>query len=568
MSCDASRRQVLKLISAGGLTLFVESACAPLQSNRFRHAAHFLDTSSPIDRSLPDVAAPEYSGDSFDRPHSILWNKAGYLANHPLPQVSEEVPLVIVGGGIAGLATAYLLRDYNPLLIEQAPRFGGNSKGQSWRGIDYSIGAAYFVEPEEDSDIAKFLDELGILQRVRIKQEEDPVAISHSIHKEFWQADSLPGLDRNGKHQLELLKSYFEKIFAAEESPYPDIPIVDHSTRAWIEKLDRENFAAHLERVAGGKLAPLIETAIEHYCWSSFGGSAREISAAAGLNFYCAEFGSIAVAAGGNSFVAERILEQLQNNLPHANFRTSSLVYDVRSTRDGVNLTYVDALGKDHTISANTAVLACPKFIAAKILDGIEPERLAAIQRLRYRSYLVANVCLETSSKDPFYDLYLLGDGRVDSSDVTAASNRRGVTDVVMANYAAINPRHTVLTLYRGLPYDGARLELFDPSSYAKVRTKFEEQIHGEILPLLKLSSKEVVDLRVARWGHPLPLAAPGILAEGVYQQLRKPVDEKIFFVEQDNWALPAFETALTEAILWAPRIRESLEASGVWIRT
>jgi hypothetical protein len=33
-----------------------------------------------------------------------------------------------------------------------------------------------------------------------------------------------------------------------------------------------------------------------------------------------------------------------------------------------------------------------------------------------------------------------------------------------------------------------------------------------------------------------------------------------VFFVEQDNWALPAFETGVTEAITWSPEVAKVLD--------
>jgi hypothetical protein len=63
----------------------------------------------------------------------------------------------------------------------------------------------------------------------------------------------------------------------------------------------------------------------------------------------------------------------------------------------------------------------------------------------------------------------------------------------------------------------------------------------------------------VARWGHPLPVAATGLIAGGVVDRIRQPFRDRGFFVEQDNWALPAFETAATEALLWAPEIAKRL---------
>jgi hypothetical protein len=340
---------------------------------------------------------------------------------------------------------------------------------------------------------------------------------------------------------------------------YPEIPITDPEQATYIKALDRVSFRTHVERVAGGSLHPHIETAIEHYCWSAFGATSAEVSAAAGLNFYVAEFGNVAVLPGGNAAAAERVLERLMNVILPTKVRASALVFDVRVVSDGVVVTYADRHLQPHAIHAQAVVLCCPKFVIAKILHGIEAERAEAIRRLRYRSYLVANVLLADHSKEPFYDLFLLGEGTTDSSDLQAAAQRQQATDVVLANYARPDPTHTVLTLYRGMPYDGARADLYAAESYARYRAMFEQQVHEAILPLLRLRQEAVVDLRIARWGHALPVAAPGLIVDGTVEAVRGPFRRRVFFVEQDNWALPAFETCVTEALTWAPEVAKVL---------
>ena len=99
------------------------------------------------------------------------------------------MPLVVVGGGMSGLVTSYLLRDYRPILLEQAQRLGGNSQGQSWRGMDYAIGAAYFTEPDMESPLGKLVTELGLPALWTMEQGEDPVALSGKITAQVlgWQ---------------------------------------------------------------------------------------------------------------------------------------------------------------------------------------------------------------------------------------------------------------------------------------------------------------------------------------------------------------------------------------------
>lgn len=552
-----SRRTAIKLITGTGVALYL----APRLELAAWAAEPSLAEVSPINRTLGEISPKIWYSDYPDRAHTILWDKAKHIASlgKKAPAVKERVPLVVIGGGIAGLFSAYLLRDHKPVVLEQAPRFGGNAKGQSWHGIDYSIGAAYFIEPEEDSEIANVLKELGVDKFWKIKSEEDPVAINGKIFKEFWSGETA-GNDPVAKAQFAKLKEYFEKVNEGEEITYPDIPITDPEIVDYVNELDRETFKEHLERIAGGPLVEHIETAIEQYCWSSLGASSTTTSAAGGLNFYASEFSNIVICPGGNAAIAERVLERLQSSLPKGSLRADALVYDVKVVEDGVLVSYQDGGGNPQVIHAKSVVMACPKFVVNKVLSDIEPERSAAIGKLKYNAYLTANVCIKGGGAAPFYDLYMLGDGKIDTANVRASAETKRVTDVIYANYAQGSAGSTVLTLYRALPYEGVRAELLAPTSYERYRQEFEAQIRESILPLLKIPNENVVDMRLARWGHPIPVNAPGLIADGVVDTLRKPFKDRIFFVEQDNWALPAFETSLTEAQIWAPEVDNLLK--------
>jgi phytoene dehydrogenase-like protein len=552
-----SRRTVTRLLGAGGVSVLL-ARCAPLPRAATVPTGAAPEPAradwSPIDRALPDRAAAAFSGDDPSLAHRILWDKPAFLAARggALPVPEERVPLVVIGGGIAGLTSAYALRAHRPVVLEQAPRFGGNSRGEAWRGIDYAIGAAYFIEPDEGTEIAALLAELGLAGAYTVKTTEDPVVLRGRRYDEFWHGVTAP----EARAQLDTLRKHFLAYLEGEEGhEYPDIPVFDDEGRRRIDALDRTTFVDHLRAVAGGPLHPHVETVVEHYCWSSFGASSTEISAASGLNFYCAEFGNVAVMPGGNAGVAERLLARLERSLPAGSLRPRSLVLDVRPVADGVVVSYVDGGGTLRALHARAAVVACPKFVVPKLVDTLEPERAAAIDRLRYRAYLVANVLLGAPVKPDFYDLFMAGDGTVNLADVEAAANRQRVTDVVLATYARHDARRSVLTLYRGIPYDGARAALYEEGAYATARREFEEQIAGEILPLVGLRQEHVLDLRLTRWGHPLPVAEAGLIAGRTVDALRAPLAGRVFFVNQDNWALPAFETAITEALHYAPQV-------------
>lgn len=117
---------------------------------------------------------------------------------------------------------------------------------------------------------------------------------------------------------------------------------------------------------------------------------------------------------------------------------------------------------------------------------------------------------LTRGSKILFKTSICSGDGQIDVSNLQAAAQRQQVTDVALANYTRPDPAHTVLMLSRGMPYDGVRADLYAAGAYGRCCTLFSQQIHETILPLLQLRRENSVDLHIARWEPPLPVAAPG----------------------------------------------------------
>jgi protoporphyrinogen oxidase len=562
MSSGITRRETLRIFRDASLTLYLAGCSLPRGQGEAMQGVRagspdisdWLQQNSPINRLLPRIAPAVFSGDAPHRAHQLIRDRTAPLGDQVAS--SRRCSLAIVGGGLSGLTTAYLLRDKQPLLLEQAARFGGNSKGESWQGIDYSIGAAYFLKPESSLPYYPMLKELGVLELANTPHEAAPVELRGSLVEDWW-SNGYPGETQEGRQQRTTLKSYFETTFAAETAPYPDIPMVGGEASELVLALDGESFLAHLERKVGGPLVPVIRTALEHYCWSSMGASMSEVSAAAAMNFYCAEFGELEVCPGGNAAVAERILEALASELPAENLRASSSVLKVSASGQGVELLWADEQGDLHTATADAAVLACPKFIVKRILSDIEPERLEAMESLSYRAYLVANVCLDEHCARQLYDMYLLGSGS--SRDAAADSFRQQATDVIFANFGQSEKGQCVLTLYRPLPFEGGRGLILADERFAHYRQEFREQVSKQVLPLLGLSPENIKDIRIARWGHPLPVARQGFYRERVYEKLRAPHRGRVFFVQQDNWALPAFETALTEAFHFHEQIRAAL---------
>jgi hypothetical protein len=235
-------------------------------------------------------------------------------------------------------------------------------------------------------------------------------------------------------------------------------------------------------------------------------------------------------------------------------------VVDVRTVANGVEVLYANADGALVRVFGKSVIMACPKFIAAKVMDQLEKPRTKAIARLRYSSYLVANVLLNVASPSDEYDIYLIGEGKLPSQDARENSDAHRATDVVNAGYASSRQSKSVLTLYRALPYEGARGEILSGDAYARFEKEFKEQLSREILPALGVTPDAIHEIRLTRWGHPIPVAVPGLFVEGVFSRINKPFQGKVFFANQDNWAAPALETSVLEALRWAPQVRKALK--------
>ena len=80
----------------------------------------------------------------------------------------SNIPLVIVGGGVAGLSAAWRLRnsgfnDFTLIELENAP--GGTSRCGSNRLISFPWGAHYIPAPmKENAELVSLLEEMGVVE--------------------------------------------------------------------------------------------------------------------------------------------------------------------------------------------------------------------------------------------------------------------------------------------------------------------------------------------------------------------------------------------------------------------
>ncbi len=452
----------------------------------------------------------------------------------------KQSPIVIVGGGLAGLLAAYYLSDLNPLLLEASNTIGGNCQAGCWDGLQYSQGASYLDYPTQGTYEFEVLSELGLLDQVipfcGLRQAEVADIINDSLE--------LPeSINARGQFLAKQLESCIQRVIQSREL---DIFARDNQSQSWIHELDKLSLA---EIICAPPPAVPAELAalLENYALSTFGGFPEQISAAGALYFLSGEFGRKATFRGGLAVLAEALLHSHVEINGLEAVRSAARVTNLELTRHGVMLEYING-NRPERVLAQKVVVACNKRTFRDIYPNLEPTRRALIDNLQYRNYLVANLFLKEGPDGLQSSLFFIenrGELKGEGSDPFR------ITDVIVNKSPALNDPRIVLTIFCPL-LPGQRYEQADHDSLKRSILKS--------LPTHIFKSRDnIAGFEFRQYLDALPLMTPTLLSSGALKALREPIADKIYFVQQDNWMLPSIRTCFYEADYWSGVIRASL---------
>lgn len=471
------------------------------------------------------LAAPLIAAGPIADPHHKRFNGESCIACHTAAPVreapaapSETFDVVIVGGGMAGLSTLHYAKQNGrrALLLEVEKEAGGQMRADTWRGITFAKGAAYFVEPY---GLLKEFYEAEKIPFVKIHEPENSAFIGQKFYGNCWTSEGRAHMPWPAEH-MEAWKKFLAEMEEVNNTNKSNQPF-----DAFDPEQRRLDLVSAYDDMKRRGLTDAMIDHLDRYIPSCFGEKSRSISAAAFYNYISGEIGGNYTLPGGLGGVTRIIA-----NNHAANIRLGCRVTKITQTLTNATVNYLDPQGRPQTVQARTVVAAVPCNLLPEIIPDLPAEKRAVIANTRYASYMVAAVlCREVLWDDRGYDTWIEGTFFNDIIDATWIA-RDGKP------YKNKKQPH-VLSLYIPLGVGG-----LNPMMNWSPR-QFEQAILKDLEKTIPGSRRKVEGIRLYRWGHSMHVAAPGFMTRSV-PVLRKPYF-RIFFAGAEIEGLPCNESAI-----------------------
>lgn len=446
------------------------------------------------------------------------------------PKRQVKVPLVIVGGGIAGLSAAWRLdksgfRDF--ALLEMAPQAGGNARWGENEISAYPWAAHYVPIPNKKSALVRELfEELGLLHEGNL--EERHLCFSPQerlfLHGR-WQEDLEPaiGATAEDRKQYRAFEKQVQQFRATGEFTIP----IDPGARP--SPLDRISMADWLRQ--NGFNSPYLNWYVNYACRDDYGALASNVSAWAGVHYFASrenEDKGPFTWPEGNGWIAKRLLAKLGRYV-----KTGSTVY--RIARDGHR---IRVLTEDAEYLAEALIFAAPTFLAPYILEGAP-----ALRGFEYSPWLTANLTLDRLPRER--GIEMAWDNVIYNSPALG---------YVVATHQNLSSRvdRTVWTYYWSLaeatPPQSRRLLLDKDWAYWK------EAILNDLARAHPDIRGCVSHIDIMRMGHAMVRPTVGFLESGERKKLANYSAGNIWFANSDLSGISIFEEAQYRGVKAADR--------------
>ncbi|MDH5602863.1 MAG: FAD-dependent oxidoreductase [Cyclobacteriaceae bacterium] len=440
--------------------------------------------------------------------------------------------ILIVGGGLSGIAAAYKLRDKDILLLELSDHAGGSSSAGEDLGLAFSMGAHYDLSypGTYGEEVLAMLENLGV--------------ISYQPWKKTWtftdRQHIVPNRRKNrcfdhGEYRDDVLEEGKEKeIFQELILPYGEkMTLPSRLIHEEYQPLNNISFLDFLN--SRMKLSEHFVRCLDYNMRDDYGGTTEQVSALAGIHYficrpYYTEIIDLFSPPEGNNYFVKKILAQV----PSTALKLNSLVKAINPVKYGFEAEVLDvAKGEIYTVKANKVIYAGQKHAVKHVFSA----DANLFSNNRYAPWLVVNIILKNE---------LEGLGYWQNEIISPDPTFLGFVDSNMQH--PIKQDLRVLTAYYCLPENMRDYLMHVETNKRKIAhatiTRIEEYMGVPIASLVR-------SIHMKPMGHAMPIPVPGYLFRDANDYRS---NKNLVYAGVDNGRLPllfdALDSGLTAARL------------------
>jgi len=468
------------------------------------------------------------------------------------PSRVDRVDVLVVGGGIAGLAAARALKQHGVAsvkILELEATVGGNSRFGENHVTRFPLGAHYVpIINHEVEPLRELFSDLGVIT------EFDARGLP-TYDEFFLCADPVERLFMYGRWHESLHPTYGQSSDdAAQAKKFRGLvqsmklargrdgrrafamPIDQSSEDPAFRGLDRVSMADYL--AANGLTSARLRWYVDYCCRDDYGADSGKVSAWAGLYYYASRSGQAVNASPeslltwpeGNGWLVERLAAGLT-------VETKSLVLEIADRENGARVDYVDLRTEEHCrTEALYVVCALPQLVAGRVVRSRDNGMPRAATTIDYVPWVVTNLTLSVPPTT-----------KVESAlawdNVSYHSKSLGY---VVANHQSLktNRKETVITHYQ--PMDTLEPRIARQITHTLSHFDWQTLVLADLEGMHPGITASVENLDVWIWGHGMVLPKPGSIWGGDRTRSASPVGN-IHFAHSDTSGVSVFEEAFLQ---------------------
>jgi NAD(P)-binding Rossmann-like domain len=481
-----------------------------------------------------------------------------------------NIPVVIVGGGVAGLAAARRLiksgfEDFVLIELEKVP--GGTSRSGSNQNISFPWGAHYIPAPmKENRELVALLNEMGVIEGS--DKDGEPIVREEFLCRDpeervFYKGRWYEGLYLHAGESAED-SNQFQK-FNAEVSRWVSwrdnkgrraftLPVSACSNDVEVTALDRISMGQWLNE--RGFNSPRLRWWVDYACRDDYGMTLDQTSAWAGLFYFCSRVSKPEIESQplitwpeGNGRLVSHLFETARSKI-QLGTAAVELVPIEENGKTWIDVTTLDPDGRSpRGYRAQRVIFAAPKFVARYVIRPFRENPPSYLAEFQFGSWMVANLTLRDRPAQSLHrDFPLAWDNVIYESP--------SLGYVVATHQRGRDHGPTVFTYYYPLCDENARvartrlLEM-DWHAWADVTLTDLSRAHPDIRNLVER-------LDVMRWGHAMIRPRTGFMWGRARLEGAQPF-RSIHFAHSELSGVALFEEAFDVGLRAADEVLKEL---------